>query len=281
MSSGTPKVKRICPVCVSAPTVPSRRPIRIIPSALINEPCASAIAATSPSTIRENFSIGPGASANSDSGCANASQDQRADAAGEEGTERGDGQRGPGAALARHLIAVETRHHRRRLAGEVHQDGGGRAAVLRAVVDSGEQDQGGHRRQREGRGQQHGYGGNRADSRQHSDQRAERHAEQAVEQILQCKRDAEAQREVVQEVHGASSFQPGSAVQPSAGQTLKGSFSPYTKMPRMRRSEPRPGSTAPPTWVAGWPGSPQSRPAGWLARAPMSQCTPRTTLLRR
>ena len=46
----------------------------------------------------------------------------------------------PARPLARHLVAVEARHDRRRLAGHVEQDRGRRAAVLRAVVDAGEHD---------------------------------------------------------------------------------------------------------------------------------------------
>ena len=49
--------------------------------------------------------------------------------------------RGAGLALARHLVAVEARHHGRRFARHVEQHGGGRSAVLRAVVDAGQHDE--------------------------------------------------------------------------------------------------------------------------------------------
>ena len=48
---------------------------------------------------------------------------------------------GAGASLARHLVPIDGGHHRGRLARNVDQDGGGRAAVLSTVIDAGEQDQ--------------------------------------------------------------------------------------------------------------------------------------------
>jgi len=68
-----------------------------------------------------------------------------ADRARDERADGGDGQRGARPSLARHLVAVETRHHRGRLAGNVEQDRRRRAAVHRAIEDAGEQD---HRRRR-------------------------------------------------------------------------------------------------------------------------------------
>ena len=61
--------------------------------------------------------------------------------AGEEGAESGGGERRPGAALLRHLVAVDRRHDRRTFSGQVDQDRGGRAAILRAVVNTGQHDQ--------------------------------------------------------------------------------------------------------------------------------------------
>ena len=66
---------------------------------------------------------------------------QRGDAAGDERADGGDAERRPGAALARHLMAVERGDDRRRFARDVDQDRGGRAAVLRAVIDAGQHDQ--------------------------------------------------------------------------------------------------------------------------------------------
>ena len=74
-------------------------------------------------------------------------QHQRDDAggAGNEGRDRRHAERLARAPLPRHLVAVEAGHHRGRLARQVEQDRRGRAAVLRAVIDAGEHDEGGGR----------------------------------------------------------------------------------------------------------------------------------------
>ena len=127
--------------------------------------------------------------------------DDRADRAGEERADRRDRQRRAGAALARHLVAVEAGHHRGGLARQVDQDRRRRAAVLRAVVDAGQHDQRRGRRQVEGDRQQHGDGRHRADAGQHADQRADHAAEQGIEQVLEADGDSESEKEVVQEIH--------------------------------------------------------------------------------
>ena len=89
-------------------------------------------------------------------------------------------------------------------AGDVDQDCRGRAAILRAVIDAGEHDHGGCRMEAERERQQHRDGGDRTDARQHADQRAQEHADEAVGEILQGDGDAEAEREVGQDIHAAS-----------------------------------------------------------------------------
>src|SRR6478736_6038077 len=122
-------------------------------------------------------------------------------AAGEEGADGSDGERGAGAPLLRHLITVDTGHHRRRLAWQIDQDGRGGAAVLRAVIDAGEHDQGAERAQPERHRQQHGDGGDRADAGKNADQRSDQAAEQAEAQIDRGHRGAEAGGEVGKQVH--------------------------------------------------------------------------------
>ncbi|MNV45341.1 hypothetical protein D3C71_1371340 [compost metagenome] len=133
-------------------------------------------------------------------------KNERADATCEERAQAGRGERRTCTALARHLVAVDHGHHRRRFAGQVHQNGGGRAAVLRAVVDAGQHDQRRHGRQRVGGGQQHRDGRDRADARQHADQRAQNTADEAVQQIREGEGNAKTQREVFKQFHGVSSF---------------------------------------------------------------------------
>jgi hypothetical protein len=101
-------------------------------------------------------------------------------------------------------VAFEHRHHRGRFALQVDEDRGGRAAVLRAVVDAGEHDERGDRIQVEGDRQQHGDGRHRADAGQHADQRPQQHADQAIQDVLPGERDLRAEDQVVEDFHRAS-----------------------------------------------------------------------------
>ncbi len=128
-------------------------------------------------------------------------EDEGGDGAGEERAERGGGERRAGLALPRHLVAVDGGDRGGRFAGQVDQDRGGRAAVLRAVVDAGEHDERGDRREGEGDRQQHRDGRGRADPGQHPDEGAEQHADEAVEQVDRGEGGLEAEGEVGEEVH--------------------------------------------------------------------------------
>ena len=144
---------------------------------------------------------------------------QSGDAAGEERTDRRDRKRRTGAALARHLVAVDAGDHRGRLARDIDQDGRGRAAVLRAVVDAGEHDQRRDRRQSESQRQQHRDGGQRPDAGEHPDYRAQQHAEETIHQVLPVQRDAETDAEVLDQIEFHAY---------STGHRLNGSPNPLT-----------------------------------------------------
>src|SRR5712691_9411723 len=103
-SSATSKVMRPAPVSRSEPTMDNNRPVRTMATALSTDPLASTTAKIRPSTMSEKYSPGP--------------------------------------ALPRHLMTVEAGDHRSRLSRDVDQHRGGRAAVLRAVINAGEHDQG-------------------------------------------------------------------------------------------------------------------------------------------
>ena len=124
----------------------------------------------------------------------------RRHATGKERADRGDRKRGARASLPRHLVTVERGDHGRRLARDVDQDRRGRAAVLRAVIDAGEHDQGAHRGQPEGDRQQHRDGRDRADARQHADKRADQRAEKTEQDVVGLGRDPKAQRQVGEKV---------------------------------------------------------------------------------
>ncbi len=122
------------------------------------------------------------------------SQDDGAHATCEERTDTGSRQRRARTAFTRHLVAVDHGHHRRGLTRQVHQNRSGRAAVLCAVVNTGQHDQRRHRRQGVGRRQQHRNRCDRAQTRQDADQRTQDTADQAVDQVLGREGDPEAQR---------------------------------------------------------------------------------------
>ena len=187
------------------PTMPISRPSRIIPIALISEPLASTTAAIRPSTISEKYSAGPNLSATSASGGAKAATMSVANVPAMNDPMRRNRQRLAGLASSRHLVAVDAGHHRRGFSRQVDEDRGGRAPVLRTVVDAGEHDQRRHRRKRVRDRQQHRDCRHRADARQHADQRAEQHAEEAIEDVLERERDGQAEAEIAEEFHSLRS----------------------------------------------------------------------------
>jgi len=133
---------------------------------------------------------------------------QRGDATGEEGAERGDAQRRSGAALTRHLVAIDGGDNRGCLAGDVDQDGRGRAAVLGPIVDAGEHDQRRLRLQRERDRQQHGNRGDRTYPGQYADHGAEQDTDEAVRGVLQCQGDGKSQPQIRNYVHRALQARP-------------------------------------------------------------------------
>ena len=177
ISSRMPKVKRWPPVLPSVPTRPIKSPSTIMAMAFSTEPCASTTAATRPSSISEKYSGAPNDWPIRDSGGAKPAISTVAMVPAKNDAERRDRKRRAGAALPRHLVAVEAGDDRRGFARQVDQDRRGRAAILRAVEDAGQHDQAGHRLEVEGERQQHRDGGDRPDAGQHADQRADHRAD--------------------------------------------------------------------------------------------------------
>ena len=175
---------RPAPVSRSEPTIDSSRPIRIMAIALSTEPLASTTAKIRPSTISEKYSAGPNSSARPVSGAPSAATSTVATQPAKNEPMAAIDSAAPARPCLRHLVAVESGDHRGGLARNVDQDRGGRAAVLRAVIDAGEHDQRADRRQAEGDRQQHRDGGDRADAGQHADQGADQRAEQTEHDIV-------------------------------------------------------------------------------------------------
>ena len=84
----------------------------IIAIALSSEPEASTTAPIRPSTISEKYSAGPNLNASSVSGGANAAMMTVPTQPAKNEPSAGGGERGAGAALARHLVAVDRGHDR-------------------------------------------------------------------------------------------------------------------------------------------------------------------------
>ena len=132
-------------------------------------------------------------------------QRDHAERAGDERAHRRDAERRAGAALLRHGVTVDAGHHRGGFAGDAQQDRRGRAAVLRAVVDAGQHDDGLGRVEAVGDRQEDADAGERADPRQHADQRADEAAEEGVPQHVRPERDREAEQQRVEDgFHGGS-----------------------------------------------------------------------------
>jgi hypothetical protein len=98
-----------------------------------------------PTIISEKYSAAPNFSAIAVSG----GQRWRRGTSNRAGKERADGRDRKAAAPARpflrHLVAVDRGDGGRGFTGHVDEDGGGRAAILRTVIDAGEHDEGGNR----------------------------------------------------------------------------------------------------------------------------------------
>ena len=156
---------------------------KIMAIALSTEPFASTTAKIRPSTISEKYSAGPNRSARRSAARrapppARSRRSRRKTSRWRQWTSAG-----PARPWRRHLMAVEAGDHRRGLARDVDQDRGGRAAILRAVIDAGQHDQRADRRQAEGDRQQHRDGGDRADAGQNPDQRADQRADQTKQDV--------------------------------------------------------------------------------------------------
>ncbi len=201
LSSGRSKVKRWAPVLTSVPTRPNSRPRKDHRDRLDDRSAGQHDRGDQAERHQRAIVGRPEFLRHARERLGEQHDDHRADRAGEERAHRRYRQRRAGAAVARHLVAVEACHHRRRFARQVDQDRGRRAAVGGAVIDAGQHDQRCRRRQVEGDRQQHGDRRHRPDAGQDADQRAEHAAQQGVGQVLERDRDAEAQGEIIEKIH--------------------------------------------------------------------------------
>ena len=183
--------------------MPNCTPTSAISTPFKSEPCTSMAVATSAEQHQREIVCGVEFQRDAGERRREGGDQQRADAAGDERSDRRDRQRGARPPLPRHLVAVDAGHHGGSLARQVGEDRGGRAAIARAVIDAGEHDERAIRRQPEGERQQHGNRHQRADAGDHADEGAERDAGEAVEEVPGGEGDAEAERQIVDQAHSA------------------------------------------------------------------------------
>ena len=160
------------------------------------EPRASTTAKHRPITISEKYSAGPNSSASLVSGAPSAAMKTVAT----QPAKNEPSAAVPSAMPARPCLAIwwpsSVVTTDGRLAGNVDQDGRGRAAILGAVIDAGEHDQRADRVEPEGDRQQHRDGGDRADAGQHADQRADEAADEAEPDVLERARNGNTKLEI-------------------------------------------------------------------------------------
>ena len=128
----------------------------------------------------------------------NQGEHDHAEGAGDERAHRGDTKGRAATSLLRHGVTVDAGHHRGGFARDPHQDGGGRAAVLRAVIDAGEHDDGLGGVEAEGDRQKNADARKRTDAGQHADQGADHAAEKGVEQHIGPEGDRKAEQNAVE-----------------------------------------------------------------------------------
>ena len=134
-----PGERRVMPVSMSEPTMPSSRPSRTMAIPFAGAPVATVEAATRPSTIMEKYSAGPKIQCRTvDDQRREQRHDEDADAGTKEGCHRRHQQRDAGAALARHRVAFKAGDGVGGRTGHVQQDRRDRTAIGRAVIDAGQ-----------------------------------------------------------------------------------------------------------------------------------------------
>ncbi len=121
--------------------------------------------------------------------------------AGDERTDRRCRQRRTAATRARHLVTLERSHDRGAFTRRIEQDGGGRAAIHAAVVDTGKHDQRTGRVELVGDGEKKGNGQRRADARQNADRGAKSDTDERVKKVHRLHGDQDALEEEFEGAH--------------------------------------------------------------------------------
>src|SRR5690606_24730084 len=214
--TGISKVKRATPDTLSTPIVPKKQAENGHDQRLGHGFARQAADGAQPQNHQGKIFRPPEAERRIGQGRRQEHQPYQRDQPGDEGTDRRDGQSGTRLSLPGHLVTVQGGDHGGGFAGGVQENGGGRPAVHRSVVNPGQQDDGaggrvfrrhsaGHRRRD---GNQEGHSAHGADPRQHADGRADQHPDKSEQQIVPLKGDEKPLHQILQRLHPSASLHP-------------------------------------------------------------------------
>ena len=110
----------------------------------------------------------------------------------------------PALPLLGHLVTVEDGDHGGRFTGQPQEHRGNGAAVLGAVEDPGQHDDGGNRLHVVGQRKEDGDGCRGPQSGQHTDQHADHDADQAVQEVGRLQDNRKSVDNGIQKIHGVS-----------------------------------------------------------------------------
>ena len=200
-----PKVKRGMPVSWSRPTVPTARPRTIMVAVLSGDPAETNVIDAKRHQHQRHLDGLPDRHHDARKRRRDQHQPENGNRAADEAADGGDHQRRPCASLASHLVAIDTGDDGGSLAGNAHEDRGGRAAVHGAVKDAGQHDDAGGWIEAEGERQEQGHAGQRPEAREDADNGPPQAADEAIEQAFARQCDRKARHQLVEGGHQAHS----------------------------------------------------------------------------
>ena len=226
-------MKRDCAVNRSVPIVVSHSPTNSAIKPLINDGPDSRTTSARPRHISAKYSGDENCSAKSATGGATSVSSRTPTVPATNEAIAAMPSAGPARPLRAIGVAVDAGDDRGRLARDVEQDRGGRAAVFRAVIDAGQHDDAAGRIHLERQRQQQRDRGRRAEPRQDADDGAEEAADETPQQIGRLKRDRETVQQSAEHVHVRTrTRRPGA---PRSRQTETRDRSRARRSPRRRR----------------------------------------------
>ena len=217
MSSIEPKVSRSRPVTTSSPIAPRMNPSTMDAKDFTGLPPPSPMKLEKVSSWIAKNSGGPNLSASSARGRAKNDTRMMANSAPMNDEVKAAVSAWAALPLLRQRVPVERGRHRPRLARDVEQDRRDRPSEERAPVDTGEQDDGGSGRHREGQRQQDRHAVRAAQTGKHADDRPQHDSDHGQDEVERRDRDLEAEQQALEPAHLGLSTRVSSRGGPSAG----------------------------------------------------------------